>query len=73
VRTGFIVDSVTEVLKIAAKAIERAPELSDEQARLIRRVANLEAQKRIILLLDPSDLLDAAEIDTMAKASAKAV
>jgi len=65
VRTGFIVDSVTEVLKIAAKAIERAPELSDEQARLIRRVANLEAQKRIILLLDPSDLLDAGEIDTL--------
>jgi purine-binding chemotaxis protein CheW len=70
VRTGFIVDSVTEVLKISAKAIERAPELSDEQSRLIRRVANLEAQKRIILLLDPSDLVDAGEIDTLRTAGA---
>jgi len=72
VRTGFIVDSVTEVLKISAKSIERAPEMSDEQARLIRRVANLEAQKRIILLLDPSDLLDPGEIDTLVNGAGKA-
>ncbi|TCZ64994.1 chemotaxis protein CheW [Roseicella aquatilis] len=65
VRTGFIVDQVSEVLKIARSAIERAPALSEEQARLIRRVANLEAQKRMILLLDPTHLLEAQEIEAL--------
>lgn len=62
VRTGFIVDQVSEVLKIARAGIEPAPALSEEQARLIRRVANLEKQNRMVLLLDPSNLLDANEI-----------
>ena len=61
-RTGFIVDQVLEVLKIARSAIGPAPELSDEQARLIRRVANLERQKRMILLLDAKTLLGAGEL-----------
>jgi purine-binding chemotaxis protein CheW len=61
-RTGFIVDQVSEVLKISRASIEPAPELSEEQARLIRRVANLEAQKRMILLLDPANLLAAGEV-----------
>lgn len=65
-RTGFIVDQVTEVLKLPRSAIEPAPELSAEQARLIRRVANLQAQKRMVLLLDPAQLLDAGEIDALA-------
>jgi len=65
VRTGFIVDQVSEVLKIPRTAIEPAPALSEEQALLIRRVANLEAQKRMILLLDPANLLDAGEIATL--------
>ena len=59
VRTGFIVDSVSEVLKIPRGAIEPAPTLSEEQALLIRRVANLQVQKRMILLLDPTNLLQA--------------
>ena len=57
VRTGFIVDSVAEVLKIPKTAIERSPRLSLEQARLIARVANLEQQKRMIQLIDPSRLI----------------
>jgi len=57
VRTGFIVDSVAEVLKIPRSAIEPAPQLSPEQAELIARVANLERQKRMIQLIDPSRLI----------------
>jgi purine-binding chemotaxis protein CheW len=34
-RTGFIVDSVAEVLKIHKSAIEPAPVLSAEQAKLL--------------------------------------
>ena len=62
VRTGFIVDSVTEVLKISKAAIEIAPQLSGEQSRLIGRVANLEKQKRLIQLIDPSQLFESHEL-----------
>jgi len=65
VRTGFIVDQVSEVLKISSAAIGPAPALSQEQQRLIRRVANLEAQKRMILLLDPANLLQAGEVNAL--------
>ncbi len=56
-RTGFIVDSVAEVLKISKSAIEPAPALSEEQSRLIARVANLERDKRLIQLIEPSYLV----------------
>ncbi len=45
VRTGFMVDDVSEVIKVPAAAIYPAPELSTEQIRLIGRVANLDAQE----------------------------
>ncbi|MBP0463928.1 purine-binding chemotaxis protein CheW [Roseomonas sp. PWR1] len=64
-RTGFIVDQVSEVLKIPHGAIERTPHLSEAQARLIRRVANLPAQRRMLLLIDPGDLLEAREIEAL--------
>lgn len=62
IRTGFIVDSVSEVMRIPASVIGPAPALSDEQQRLIRRVANIEKQKRMILLLDVDQLLDVKEL-----------
>jgi purine-binding chemotaxis protein CheW len=67
VRTGFIVDSVTEVLKIPKTAIDIAPCLSGEQARLIGRVANLEQQKRLIQLIEPSRLIESLELKTLAE------
>ena len=67
IRTGFIVDSVTEVLKIPKKAIENAPHLSDEQSRLIGRVANLEQQQRLIQLIDPSKLIESQELSGLAE------
>jgi purine-binding chemotaxis protein CheW len=65
VRTGFIVDSVSEVMRIGASFIECAPTLSPEQQRLIRRVANLPAQNRMILLLEVGQLLNVGEIDAV--------
>lgn len=56
-RTGFIVDSVAEVLRIAASAIEPAPELSEEQSRLIRRVAKLDGDRRLVMLVEPEQLM----------------
>jgi purine-binding chemotaxis protein CheW len=66
-KTGFMVDSVSEVMKVPAQAIRPAPEVSPEQMRLIGRVANLDAQGRMILLIDPAQLLDQVEADTLAK------
>jgi purine-binding chemotaxis protein CheW len=69
VRTGFIVDSVSEVLKIPRSAIGPTPALSAEQARLISRVANLEKQARMILLIDVDHLLEASEVGAVLAAS----
>ncbi len=68
VRTGFIVDSVSEVLKIARATIDPIPELSEEQARLMGRVAKLEAQKRMILVLEARQLLSREELGELAAA-----
>ncbi len=69
VRTGFIVDSVSEVLKIPRSAIGPMPTLSDRQTELISRVANLEKQKRMIMLIDVDHLLERHEIGAVAVAS----
>jgi purine-binding chemotaxis protein CheW len=66
-KTGFLVDGVSEVMKVPAAAISSAPELSSEQMRLIGRVANLEGQGRMILLVEPAPLLDEIEADILAK------
>ncbi len=67
VRTGFIVDAVTEVLKIPKSAIESAPKLSGEQANLLGRVANLD--QRMIQLVDPNYLVSDADRSEMAALS----
>ena len=66
-KTGFMVDGVSEVMRVPLDAIRPAPELSSEQMRLISRVANLEAEGRMILLVDPAQLLDRLEADVLAK------
>lgn len=70
VRSGFIVDSVIEVRRIARSEILPAPETSDDQRRLIRRVANLPDRKRIIQILDIGELLDTNETDAAQAAAA---
>jgi purine-binding chemotaxis protein CheW len=55
--TGFIVDSVSEVLRLGHAVLEAAPHLSEEQARIMGRVANLKDQKRMIQILDAGALV----------------
>jgi purine-binding chemotaxis protein CheW len=62
VRTGFIVDSVSEVLKIPRSAIVPAPELAQDDDNAVARVANLAAAKRIILMVDVDRLLSRHEV-----------
>ncbi len=67
VLAGFLVDDIAEIMKVPIDAICPAPELSPEQMRLISRVINLEVSKRLILLIDPGQLLDQVESDVLAK------
>jgi purine-binding chemotaxis protein CheW len=60
-RAGLIVDSVSDVLRIAADTVEPAPDLTDDIARLVRGVINLKQSGRIVLVLDPAELLTRAE------------
>jgi len=67
VRTGFIVDSVAEVLRIPRTQISAAPQMSDEQSRLISQVAKLDNDQRLVMLLDPSHLLQGRELQDMSR------
>ncbi|HEV2271829.1 MAG TPA: chemotaxis protein CheW [Steroidobacteraceae bacterium] len=60
-RAGVIVDTVSGVLRSAPSAVEPAPELTDDTSRLVRGVINLPSSNRIVLLLDPMELLTRAE------------
>jgi purine-binding chemotaxis protein CheW len=66
-RAGFLVDDVSQLIKIPTSAIGPAPELSEEQVRLISRVANLEDQNRMILIVDAPQLLDRRELGLLKK------
>lgn len=64
-RAGLIVDSVSEVLRVRGDAIAPPPDLAGDITKLVRGVINLESSvtegARIVLLLDPADLLTRAE------------
>jgi purine-binding chemotaxis protein CheW len=69
VRTGFIVDSVAEVIKLQDTVLQDAPELSESQSRLISRVANLTDSKRMLLMLNHEQLLGGGELKALAAAA----
>lgn len=75
-RAGIIVDSVSDVLRSNRAEVAPPPELTDEKtARLVHGVINLEKTQRIVLLLDPTELLTRAEqslLDTFQAQSKKA-
>lgn len=69
VRTGFIVDNVSEVLRIPRSAIAPAPEIASEESGSITRVANMPDAKRMILMLDVARLLATEEMDAVKDAA----
>jgi purine-binding chemotaxis protein CheW len=64
-QTGFIVDAVAEVLRIPLSQLAPAPDLSDEQSRLITQIARLDGDKRLVMVIDPAQLLGSGEISDM--------
>jgi purine-binding chemotaxis protein CheW len=60
-RAGLIVDGVSDVLRVPSDSVEPAPDLTAQIARLVRGVINLDRSQRIVLVLDPAELLTPAE------------
>jgi purine-binding chemotaxis protein CheW len=60
-RAGLIVDSVSQALRTTLEEMAPAPALSGESQALVQGVINLEQQDRIIMALDPAELLTRAE------------
>jgi len=67
-RAGMIVDAVSEVLSAPTDAISPAPALAGETTSLVEAVLNLEG--RIILLLNPDELLTRTEQNILEESSA---
>ncbi len=65
-QAGFVVDGVTEVLRIPVSQLRPTPDLAADRSQVIERIANIEVEGRMILLLDPRELLDKAEKDLLA-------
>ncbi len=65
-QAGFVVDTVSEVLKISQAQLRQTPDLAADGSQVIDRIANIEVEGRMILLLDPRELLDRAEKDLLA-------
>jgi purine-binding chemotaxis protein CheW len=70
-QVGFLVDNVSEVVTLASSDLSPAPDLS-ETAAVIDRVAMVEREGRLILLVDPKALLDRAERDVLSALSDEA-
>ena len=71
-RAGLIVDGVSDVLRVPSDSVEPPPALTAQIARLVRGVINLDRSQRIVLVLDPSELLSPAEqerLDAFQKAA----
>jgi purine-binding chemotaxis protein CheW len=64
---GLIVDGISEILAIPADAVEPAPHLAGAEpgtpgaGRLVRGIINRVAEKKLILVLDPDELLTRTE------------
>jgi purine-binding chemotaxis protein CheW len=60
-RAGLIVDGVADVLRVPARSVEPPPDLTEQVGRLVRGVVNLSESQRMVLVLDPAELLTPAE------------
>jgi purine-binding chemotaxis protein CheW len=65
-QAGFVVDSVSEVKAFSSTALSAAPEFSSEQTDVFDRIAHIKSDGRMILLIDPQELLSRAERDIVA-------
>ena len=60
---GIMVDKVTEVLRVPTSIIQPPPRFSGQSGEQLKGVARLNNGKRMILMLEPSKLVSADEIN----------
>lgn len=65
-QAGFVVDGVSEVKAVSSAALSTAPEFSSDQTDVFDRIAHIKSDGRMILLIDPQELLSRAERDIAA-------
>jgi purine-binding chemotaxis protein CheW len=66
---GFVVDMVSEVVRVPRDALRTAPELGGDGTQVFDRIATLDDSERMILIVSPGELLDRAERDLLAAMS----
>ncbi len=66
-RTGLRVDQVNEVLRLSSQNIEETPSIvtEDTTKRLMKGICNIEDGKRMIVLLDVSEILNRDELENL--------
>lgn len=69
VRTGFIVDQVSEVLKIPEGCVEPSPKIVGENGDIFSGMANIQEQERMIQLIEPDALIDDSEASELGQVS----
>jgi purine-binding chemotaxis protein CheW len=70
---GFTVDGVSEIVSLAADQVEATPSLTAGAGELFSRVASLDGGARLVLLIEPKEMLDRVERDLLAGLDALAV
>lgn len=65
VRMGFVVDSVTEVMRVPGSAIELAPAVSEMQRQVMGKVINLRQQNRMIILVNAQKIVSSEELESL--------
>jgi len=63
VTAGFIVDAVDQIVSVPDAQLQPAPELAAGEGGVFDRVASIEHDGRLVLMVDPRRLLDQAERD----------
>lgn len=68
---GFLVDAVREVTRLPASCLREAPDLGVEGMRVFDRIATVEGQDGLVLIVSPEELLDKAERDLLTELGKK--
>lgn len=67
-QAGFVVDRVSEMIAVARNDLAVAPQLSSKESVLFKHVANVDDDDaKLILIVDPEELLSRAEQDALAE------
>ncbi|MFC3580940.1 chemotaxis protein CheW [Sphingomonas hylomeconis] len=69
---GFVVDTVSDVVRLPRAAIQPAPELGADETRVFDRIATPDDGAAMILIVSPGELLDRAERDLIAAMGGRA-